>query len=40
MPLDAVKVLGLNKTVTSVNVNGKPYSNFNYNIPDDVCTFN
>jgi hypothetical protein len=37
MPLDIVKVLGLNKTVTNVNVNGKAYSNFLYNIPDDVC---
>ncbi len=35
--LDMVKVLGLNKTVTNVNVNGKPYSNFLYNILDDVC---
>ncbi len=38
MVLDIVKVLGLNKTVTNVNVNGKPYSNFLYNIPDDVRT--
>jgi hypothetical protein len=37
MPLAMVKVLGLNRTVTNVNVNGKPYSNFLYNIPDDVC---
>jgi hypothetical protein len=37
MVLDIVKVLGLNKTVTNVNVNGKAYSNFLYNIPDDVC---
>ncbi len=37
MSLDLVKVLGLNKTVTNVNVNGKAYPNFLYNIPDDVC---
>jgi len=37
MSLDIVKVLGLNKTVTNVNVNGKAYSSFLYNIPDDVC---
>jgi len=37
MALGMVKVLGLNKTVTKVNVNGKVYSNFLYNIPDDVC---
>jgi hypothetical protein len=37
MPLDTVKVLGLNKTVTNINVNGKAYPNFVYNIPDDVC---
>ncbi len=37
MALDTVKVLGLNKTVTTVNVNGKPYPNFVYNILDDVC---
>ncbi len=37
MSLDIVKVLGLNKTVTNVNVNGKAYPNFLYNIPDDVC---
>ncbi len=37
MPLDTVKVLGLNHTVTDVTVNGKAYSNFLYNIPDNVC---
>ncbi len=37
MALNTVKVLGLNRTVTNVNVNGKAYSNFVYNIPDDVC---
>ncbi len=37
MVLDIIKVLGLNKTVSNVNVNGKAYSNFVYNIPDDVC---
>jgi hypothetical protein len=37
MSLGLVKVLGLNKTVTNVKVNGKAYPNFLYNIPDDVC---
>ena len=37
MALGIVKVLGLNKTVTNINVNGKGYSNFVYNIADDVC---
>ncbi|UJR37338.1 hypothetical protein I4U23_030046 [Adineta vaga] len=36
MALGMVKVLGLNKTVTNVNVNGKVYSSFLYNSPDDV----
>jgi ribosomal protein L30/L7E len=34
--LDTVKVLGLNKTVTSVTVNGMAYSKFLYNIQDHV----
>jgi len=38
MPLDAVKVLGLNKSVTSVNVNGQAYSKFLYNATVNVCT--
>ncbi len=37
MTLDLVKVLGLNKTVTNVDVNGQPFSNYLYNIPDNVC---
>ena len=37
MVLGMVKVLGLNKNVTNVNINGKAYSNFIYNIPDNVC---
>jgi hypothetical protein len=37
MPLDTVKVLGLNKAVTGVNVNGKAYSSFLYDIPNNVC---
>ncbi|CAF0929492.1 unnamed protein product [Adineta ricciae] len=36
MALGMVKVLGLNKTVIGVNVNGKAYSNFLYNSLDDV----
>jgi len=31
-----IKVLGLKKSVTNVNVNGKAYSNFLYNVPDDI----
>jgi hypothetical protein len=37
MPLDTVKVLGVNKAVATVAVNGKAYSSFLYNIPDQVC---
>jgi hypothetical protein len=37
MALGMVKVLGLHRSVTNVNVNGKAYSNFVYNIGDDVC---
>ena len=37
MRLDIVKVLGVNKQVTQVKVNGKLYSNFLYNILDQVC---
>ncbi len=37
MPLDTVKVLGLKKAVTNVNVNGKAYSDFLYDIPNEVC---
>jgi len=36
MRLDLVKILGVNKSVTSVIVNGKPYSNYLYNIPDQI----
>ncbi len=37
MSLDTVTVLGLNQTVTNVNVNGKAYPNFRYNSSADVC---
>jgi hypothetical protein len=37
MPLDTVKVLGVTKAVTNVNVNGKAYSSFLYDIPNNVC---
>jgi hypothetical protein len=37
MALGLVKVLGVNKAVTNVNVNGKAYANYLYNIPDNVC---
>ncbi|CAF3436622.1 unnamed protein product, partial [Rotaria sp. Silwood2] len=36
MRLDLVKILGVNKFVTNVTVNGKIYSNFLYNIPDQI----
>lgn len=36
MPLDTVKVLGVNETVSNVNVNGKPFSNFLYDSSNDV----
>ena len=36
MPLDTVKVLGVNETVTNVNVNGKSFSNFLYDSSNDV----
>ncbi|CAF3535176.1 unnamed protein product [Rotaria sp. Silwood1] len=36
MRLDLVKILGVNKFVTNVTVNGKIYSNYLYNIPDQV----
>jgi hypothetical protein len=37
MSLGTVTVLGLNRTVTNVNVNGQAYSNFRYNMANDVC---
>jgi hypothetical protein len=37
MSLGTVTVLGLNRTVSAVNVNGSPYSNFRYNMANDVC---
>ena len=36
MRLDIVKVLGVDKPVTSVSINGKASTNFLYNIPDQV----
>ncbi len=36
MSLGAVTVLGLSKTVSGVNVNGSPYSNFRYNSANAV----
>jgi len=36
MVLGMVKVLGVHSSVTNVNVNGKDYSNFVYNIPDNI----
>ena len=37
MLLDTVTVLGLNRTVTNVNVNGQAYTNFSYFSENDVC---
>ena len=37
MALGMVKVLGLNKVVTNVKINGKVHPTFLYNILDDVC---
>jgi alpha-glucosidase (family GH31 glycosyl hydrolase) len=36
MPLEIIKILGVNNPVTSVTVNGKVYTNFLYNVPDQV----
>jgi hypothetical protein len=36
MRLEIVRVLGLNKVVTNVIVNGKDHKDFDYNIPDQV----
>ena len=36
MLLETVTVLGLNRTVTNVAVNGQPYSNFRYYDANDV----
>lgn len=36
MRLDVVRVLGFNKVVTSVTVNGNDHKDFDYNIPDQV----
>lgn len=38
MSLETVTVLGLNRTVTNVNINGQPYSNFRYYSANDVRT--
>jgi len=36
MRLEIIKILGVNNPVTSVSVNGKVYTNFLYNVPDQV----
>ncbi len=36
MRLDLVKILGVTNSVINVTVNGEPYLNFLYNIPDQV----
>jgi len=38
MSLKTVTILGLNRTVTNVNVNGQSYSNFRYYNVNNVCT--
>ena len=38
MSLETVTILGLNQTVTNVNVNGQSYSNFHYYSTNDVRT--
>lgn len=37
MSLQTVTVLGVNRTVSGVNVNGQAYSSFRYNSGNDVC---
>ena len=39
MVLELVQVLGVNKAVTNVTVNGKDYQQFVYNVPDQVRYF-
>ncbi|CAF1098155.1 unnamed protein product [Rotaria sordida] len=36
MRLDLIKILGVNKFVSNVTVNGENYSNYLYNIPDQI----
>ena len=36
MRLELVKILGVNKPVSEVRVNGKAFSKYLYNIPDQV----
>jgi hypothetical protein len=37
MRLELVRVLGINKTITNVNVNGKQHNEFFYDSFDQVC---
>jgi hypothetical protein len=37
MRLEIIKILGVNNPVTNITVNGNIYTNFLYNIPDQVC---
>ncbi len=39
MRLNLVKILGVNKPITTVTINGKTYSNFLYNTFDQVCIY-
>jgi hypothetical protein len=39
MRLDLVKILAIDKPVTSVTVNGKAYPNYHYNFLDHVRTY-
>jgi alpha-glucosidase (family GH31 glycosyl hydrolase) len=36
MRLEIIKILGVDHPVTNVKINGKPYTEFLYNIPDQV----
>jgi len=36
MRLEIIKILGVNNPVMSVTINGKVYTNFLYNVPDQV----
>lgn len=37
MRLDIVKILGVNKAIADVKINGNTYTKFLYNIQDEVC---
>ncbi len=39
MRLEIIKILGVDHPVTNVKINGEPYTEFLYNIPDQVNCF-